>query len=397
LKIEKHKSQNLITKFNYKFNCALKMQNIQEIELLFNDNNINNTFLLNFCKKHGIQFKYQDNNIDRIIFYVNNKIAKPDIINTNCNGMIMERTLNDGWKIVCRPMPAFQATSQITINNQFNNQFNNQLNLFPVYETTIINVYWSVLKNKWCFGTKKAFDISMYVWRGVDYNLILQRFFNTDGGIDVEKLERGKTYIYAFAVPELHIFTKQTFINHIGTHDGELECYGQIEHNFTLEEIKQQNASALEKFYESQVKFFGYIVRGAEGSFLLESTLLRKINYLVYKPQFHKDKELRLQFFKYNADIFYVIARCYVSEKTKKTLLLFPEFETHLERCRQIDREFREFCEHVIKKKELPEHTVFKLIYQKYAYKLHNIKSVKTFMKSGLYRNPKFYHDMLKY
>lgn len=361
------------------------LENIQELENLFNNNIVDREFLRNFSKNYKVNYVYKDNNMERILLYNRFRINEPNIVSCNCNGLILERTLDNGWKIVCRPLPAFRNISLFSETQD--------MHIFPVTESTIINMYFSLIENKWCFATKKAFDISGYEWRGVKYSDIINKFENlksTDKQI-------GTTYIFSVAVPELHIFNKISKCDLIGkASETDTECYWELD-TLTFETMVQNNKSALSRFYKTNERHLGYIIRGTQGCYIMESSLMRKINELVYKPEFSRDPELRNQYISYNSDMLYVIAKCYVKETYKNIMKLFPEFKSKLHECRGIDRDFEEYCVNILVNKPKIENIGFRVFYQKHENKLTSINAVKRFIKEKTFKEPKFYRDIMKY
>lgn len=347
---------------------------------LFNENVVNKSFLNSLAKKYLIKYKYNEGIIDTVLLYNYAKINKPNEINVDCNGTVLEHTM-DGWKVVCHPLPPFRSNKLITTNSY---------ELFPVYEATIVNVYFSALKNRWCFGSKRCFDIAEGMWRGVSYAEVFERL-RKDGLLVTDSLDKLKTYVYAFSTPNLHIFNKEYRCVLLGVGD-ELgyEFHDRLESSDgKTEEI---NRAALEMFYRTGEKHFGYILRGDNGSFILESSLISKINRMVYRPENVFDRELRRQYFKYNADIDYVIARCYLYYHDD-AVKLFPEFVEAFNKCDKIRNGLISYS--INRKKTGARGNVnYDFMYDRYC--IEQEKNIGIFVKYKL-KDAAFYRNELKY
>ena len=55
------------------------------------------------------------------------------------------------YKVVCFPTQYYCNRTLFNKTEDFN--------IYPIYDGTIVNVYYSLLENKWLFGTHKSFNI----------------------------------------------------------------------------------------------------------------------------------------------------------------------------------------------------------------------------------------------
>ncbi len=314
-----------------------------EILDALNTNTVDIQFLVKFCKENRIKFKYQGS-LDKIIFYTENNVPNRSNITYYANGLICEY-YDMKWHISCFPLP--------NLSNYKHYDKNIEYNIFPIYEGTVVNIYYSKIFNKWCFGTKKSFDLYDQEWRGIKYSSILDK-------IPLGDLDMNYTYIYNFTDKNLHLFSanhiqfpqkeqwgdeETTIFNILGKcNTQEIECFGDVE--VKIEDVFTQSKNALDMFFKNKQINFGYILRSVNSSILIESSLLKKINMMVYKPLVFKNKNKRQEEYKKNSNINYIIAKCYI-HNYKFSEIMFPSFK---EKFKLIKTTESKLIEYLIKK-----------------------------------------------
>lgn len=295
------------------------MKKIGKMNLIskLNSATVDKEFLLKLAKEEKIKFKYENDDFTRILFYNKSRPNHPTVNTQISNGLICE--LVDGnWEIVCYPLPAFENTKNIPTDVS-------NFSVFPVYEATIINVYFSRLSKKWMYGTRKSFDISTQEWRDVKYSDFINQF-------NLVHEDEKRTYIYAFSDARIHLYSNKTSCTLLATiqSDGEYECYDCLDVP-AEEAIKNYRDSGL-----------GYILRDGNNSYLLESNLMKSISKILYKPSRHRDRKLTLKYAKNLNDTNYIIVRAFMLFQ-KEAAELIPSFKREFGILRKIINTFTNY------------------------------------------------------
>lgn len=284
------------------------MELIQEL----NNNIVNVESLNQLSKNFKIKYKYE-NTMDKLLFYTQNNSSTHTNISYYSNGIICEYFENE-WHIVCFPLPNLSSPKFFDKKTEYI--------AYPIYEGTVVNVYFSKLKNKWCYGTKKSFDLSEKTWRGVNYSDIFQ-CINTD------TFDKKNTYVFCVTDRRLHLFTanfmqEQTTCVKLGEcNPAEIECIGEIEIDINI--IPDLCKNALIEYLNTGEALLGFILRSVNSSIIFESSLMKKINNMIYKPRFIKGKNEREREINNNNNMNYVIARNYINDY-KYSEKMFPDF-----------------------------------------------------------------------
>lgn len=302
------------------------MEFINILNTATENGSLNVNMLKNIAYKRNFKFKYEDNNTNRIIFYYEKKLPSGDQVDFRryCNGLICEYT--DEWKIVCLPMFLFEyLPDQSILNDQTHT-------VFPVYDATIVNIYYSLLFEKWCFGTKRAFDISNQSWRGVTYTEILKPLVSS---LDFNTLDRNITYIYAVTDPRVHLFAREESYNLIAQINYENYELSGIEMSVT--DAINSIPNAIDHYKQTGEIILGYIFRSPEHSYIIESDLMLAIKKILYYPTIIRDNngQRNMDVLKYTNDIDYITVRAYF-KYYKQALELIPYFNARFLKIRQL-------------------------------------------------------------
>lgn len=285
-----------------------------------NKNTVDVEFLKKFCKEQRIKFKYQDD-LKKLLFYVEHDTPNRSDITYYANGLICENVEGE-WGISCFPLPNLASMKHFDKNQDYT--------VYPIFESMIVNVYFSRIFNKWCFGTRKSFDISTQTWRGVPYSDVVSI-------IDVSQLEAGHTYVFSITDGRLHLFSTSSpedrSFRIIGKCNPEMiECFGDVA--IAPEVAAKSCKSALDDYLATKKINLGYIFRSASSSVICESSLMRKVNTMIYKPEF--SRENRKEKIENNNDMNYVIAKCYARDYSFSQQM-FPQFIPHFQKLKEAE------------------------------------------------------------
>lgn len=335
------------------------------------DGTLDVNMLKNEAHKQKFKFKYENGNTERIIFYIE---YKPTLLNNKmfCNGLIFEYIdinnvdhsslcenknidvnviennvnvigsnnsenvnviennvfLNQKeWTLVCLPMPVFEQRTKDTV-------ITDEYYIYPIKDATIVNVYFSRYLNKWCFGTKRSFNIYDQSWRGVPYSEILKPIEAELYSMD---LDMTMTYVYSITDPRIHLFSKTAVCEQIAKFDVKnmlieinAECL-----DIPVSTAMNNVAGTYKNYLNTGDVNLGYIFRNGHHSYIVESDLLRSIKKILYAPTIERglsgkrNKEL----LQYTNDIDYIIVRAYFMyfDAAQK---LFPSFVPYFESIR---------------------------------------------------------------
>lgn len=288
-----------------------------------NKNQVSREFLSTFCKKNRIKYKYEKT-LDRLLFYTNANIPNRSNLTYYCNGMICEQ-IEGVWEIVCYPLPNLSEMKHFDRNVDYH--------VYPVYESSIINLYYSKLLNKWCYGTKKSFNIFDQTWRGVEYSSVLEK-------IEIPE-DKDSTYVFSVSDERLHIFGRKTSHTLIGKGSKySMEFFDDLE--LTVDAALDSSRNALRKFLSDGKINLGFIFRSPNSSILCETDLMKKISRMVYKPNYLKSKTERELLFKKNGDLDYIIAKCYVNDYGLVEKM-FPQFLPKFKLLKEVESKLIEF------------------------------------------------------
>ena len=308
-----------------------------------NEKNIDLQFIKKYCRENHIKYKYEDENFNRFLFYTKTGGVYNKSETFYANGMICE-FYDDKWNISCFPFPNVSNIKFLDKNIEYM--------VYPLYESTIVNVYFSVLLNKWCFGTRKSFDLYNSTWRGINYSDVFK-------DIDTENLDKNTTYIYSVSNEFLHLFCHQNRTTLIGMvrkneNDFEVECLDDIE--ISVEEAQKNAAESLKNYLiskDNSTANFGYIFRSQNSFIICESELLKKINSMFYKPPYIPDKLERKDIYQKYANINYIIAKCYVKDY-KYSSIMVPWFVGHFKLINLAEQELINYLTKKFEKKNIP-------------------------------------------
>lgn len=279
------------------------------------------------CEANKRRFKYKYENLDRIIFFIepNTRISSssPYIKHIQyAGGLVCEYVGH--WVQVCTPVPVFERRTENTI-------IDDEYFVFPVYDATIINLYYSQYSNEWMYGTKRSFNIINSTWRDVKFSSILEPLTKI---IENGELDIAKTYIYAIVDPRIHIFNKTAACYLIGSTDGvEFELGGTS--HLTVAEAFDRIDNAMNTFINDGVVELGYIFRNGKHSYIVETDLLLKIRDILYKPVIQRNvsREVNKIMVSNMVDMDYIVARAYFNHYSS-SLQLFPIFEELFQQIR---------------------------------------------------------------
>ncbi len=273
--------------------------------------------------KHQFKFKYENNDLSRIIFYIENKPVNPSRLLKYCNGLICEYVANT-WRVVCMPLPVFEHfDNNVVLDETFA--------VFPLHDATVINVYYSHLLEKWCYGSKRSFDIINLTWRDIAYTDILSNLCETNNNF--ENHDKSKTYVFAVTDPRIHLFARASMVDLVATTSTEEMDMDALE--LAPSDAIAMNKNAYTNFIKTGVAHFGYIMRNGTSSYALESDLMIAIKRVLYKPSIIRTANRRdVEVLNYTNDLNYIITRAYFHNYTM-ALSLFPQFEPNFLKIRQ--------------------------------------------------------------
>jgi hypothetical protein len=278
-----------------------------------NGTTVDKNALVQFAKQFHVKFKYEDENFNKILFYTESKPADPSAVARFANGYICE-CVDGKWEAVGLPLPVMENTKTL---NYLTENINSYM-VFPVHEATIINCYWSNLENRWMFGTKKSFDISDQMWRGLKYSDVIKQY-------DLPLEDKNTTYIFALSDARWHLRCKKSQMILIATHDkdGNITCEDALD----IEPVE-----ALRIYRNTN---FGFIFRNAEHSFILESDEFAAVSKILYKPSRHRNRHTMVQYAQNLSDMDYITTRAYFLHSID-TAYYFPELMQDFQRIKKI-------------------------------------------------------------
>lgn len=286
----------------------------------------------NVAYNFRIKYKVYAEKHDRILFHGTKKSNN----NNDINGIVVERVAGV-YKQVCWPLPSFS-------NDKINKE--EEFLVFPLHDGTIINKYYSLLDQKWLYGTRCSSDITRESWRGNKYSEILPRFFkNDDDDLDIKK-----TYVYVLTCPEIHYLQDSLKLISINT-DGDFHFVEEPK-NIPIQDV---------------LRIKGFILRG-KNNFMLENIEQKNKRKMMYEPFYFRQKKSLNFAKKRNTLQYFVESKCYFLGKDLK---YFGEFKDEALKCFEvIDKIFIELLEFIEQKKE----SSFGKIFDKFT--RHNSKKI---------------------
>lgn len=277
-----------------------------------NANTVTKEFLCNMSKEYKLQFYFEDT-LNRILFYSDRRLTVVNPINKYANSLIVE-LINGEYKIVCFPMPCLCNRKLFNKTEEFY--------IYPLYEGTVINIYFSLLDNEWKFGTHRAFNIcDKNTWRGVSWKSIVSKM-----ELEYDTLDKSKTYTYNVQDSDIHLFSRKDNFRllAISCPTGEVEFFDDIQ--ISLREVFENCENSINNYINGGTYSLGYIFRNQYYSFTFESRLMNIILDLLYRPPNTRNRTIRKTFIEYNNDIDFVKLKCYLYDRDLCTFL-FPMFE----------------------------------------------------------------------
>jgi len=337
----------------------------------FNKNDVDASFIKEIAVSNNVNFKYINNDLSRVLFYRNNNRETTNILNRYANGMIIEN-VEGVWKIVCFPLQNFTGNKYYKVG---------EFVVFPIYDGTIINVYYSLQLKQWCYGTKKSFNIYNETWRGVKYSDIIN--------INTSELNIENTYIYVITDPKIQLWAEKAETRIICISNINSIEYTDIIDISVAEAMRNKN-NALKIYDETRGanKIYGYILRNENTSFIFKSSLFYILAKVLYKPLYINNSSKKQQIL-YNNDMKYVIARAYLYFRYD-AIKYFPMFKEQFKLMRQRYEnlcKYVMFCNNMVNKvdnlTEL-ELQLYKSVYEKHSRSIIKIIKSNNNCKSAL-------------
>lgn len=244
---------------------------------------------------------------DKINTYTDNKFTK------NSNGLILEI---DTWKILC----IFQnilvipllSLKYITEIKQLSKQEDKKYYIYNLNDGTTINLYWcnnnTVVQQEekgdigeWILSTNKGIEVNDLKWMGdKSYINILNQLLLLYPEFSWEKLDKTQTHTIGFNYPDFHPFQSNIntgriwFIRSISNIDGTVTYTNDIglpymkQSTIDITKINEICNNSIANYFSDslQIPCFGFIIRNnKDESFIIESTLFKKIKYFIYSSR----------------------------------------------------------------------------------------------------------------
>lgn len=240
--------------------------------------------------KYKIGTSYDDS---RIIFY-NNKRNDLKKINSECNGLILDRN-------TLKPLVIPSSAKQLYHLNKTHLDINNY-DVYKAFDGTLFNMYF--YENAWCISTTKGFQMNN-IKPGVDktYQDIITECLNEYNLTWVEfisKLNTQYCYSFGFSHSEIQLLSRNNklwFVQSCNLSTLQIEYNNPVSnipiqnkiHNIDIPKIINTAKNALVN-YNNEDPLYGYILKAKNNTqdIFVQSSLMTKLKKMIYSHKIHK-------------------------------------------------------------------------------------------------------------
>jgi hypothetical protein len=236
------------------------------------------------------------------------------------NGIIIEVGT---WKVLSIPSKVLLYKYDGAIMKQLH-----QFTAYYALDGTCVTLYW--YGGAWCMASANGYDVRTYTrLTSITYwDALLAAL--TKAGISVESLDKNISYNFGFRNSEFHPLRdlRSPTLWLISAYD--LTTYKELNlqlgipkqpqvKSISVKYINNLNKNALRTYLTNGTAHYGFILRNATGSYLLESNLMKSIRTMVYD----QPKDFVAEYSK----PLWLAMRAYLKPSTNKLYIdLFPQF-----------------------------------------------------------------------
>lgn len=246
---------------------------------------------------------------NRILLTTNRKKYNPSWeLHGQCNGVVLYYPT---WELLS--LPPRMCTHKVNVN-QLKTKLSNYT-IYPIFDGTVVTLYWYEPADIWCMSTTNGFDVSNYRWMGLntywdEFNRIADKYYPN---FSFDALDKSKCYSIGFRSKEFHpfIYDKEYmwYISSCELSDFNMRSKFAISYDddiglcildnlanmivdLDINKLKLHNKCALSDVYNQInnnaadiIPHYGYIFRSKNNNYtdiILESSLMSTIRELMY-------------------------------------------------------------------------------------------------------------------
>ncbi len=245
-----------------------------------------------YATHHNINYDFSSNKT-RVLFFCKHK-NDYSRVQKYANGVIFEK-IGNAWTQVCFPLANLINTDDIPVPEK-------EFGVYPLYDATIFNVYYSLLDQQWYIGTQKKYTIEGSEFRGIKMTDLISLDKITDY-FQKNNLVQDQNFTYIFAVsnPRLHV-TVNSF-----TEEPQIRLIAKNNHVYNLYEGLDYSIDKIKFLMKETPSILGFIVRTDDYDYVIESESWKDLKNHFYTPETNNQIG-----FTNNNNINHVIVRCYV-------------------------------------------------------------------------------------